>query len=177
MLKQVMQHSTVGAKHALDCRYTGPYEIIAVDNSSVTLDSPSAKFASPVKCHIDQLKPFMLPDSPSTSPAWDHGLRHQINVPLSPVSSRMRKRTHSHEKSDKKCEPPHKVTTRSVTAEQLQNVPLSTDKEATHSDNKNNNNQASETSSAGSESKMPANRATSPSGRRLVLSTAQGKGE
>ena len=69
VLKQVMQHSTVGTRHALECRYTGPYEITSVDNSSVTLDSPSAKFATPVKCHVDQLKPFVLPQMPSTSPA------------------------------------------------------------------------------------------------------------
>ena len=86
VLKQVMQHTTVGTRHALECKYTGPYEIISIESSSVTLGSPSAKFATPVKCHVDQLKPFVLPDSPSTSPAWDQGLRHQINVPLSPIS-------------------------------------------------------------------------------------------
>ena len=26
VLKQVMQHSTVGTRHALECKYTGPYE-------------------------------------------------------------------------------------------------------------------------------------------------------
>ena len=53
VLKQVMQHSRTGTKHALDCRYAGPYEITSVENSSVTLDSPSAKFATPLKCHVD----------------------------------------------------------------------------------------------------------------------------
>ena len=118
VLKQIMQHSTVGTKHALECRYTGPYEITAVENSSVTLDSPSAKFATPVKCHVDQLKPFVLPDTPSTSPTWDQGLRHQINIPTSPVSSRTRKHHFSQENSEPKTEPPCKIVTQSSTAKQ-----------------------------------------------------------
>ena len=120
VLKQVIQHTTVGTRHALECKYTGLYEIISIESSSVTLDSPSAKFATPVKCHVDQLKPFVLPDSPSTSPAWDQGLRHQINVPLSPISSRTRKRSHPTENSDKQTEPPSKAVTRSATAKRDQ---------------------------------------------------------
>ena len=92
VLKQVMQPLMTGTRHALDCRYTGPYEIIALDNSSATLDSPTAKFASPIKCHVDQLKPFILPTSPTISPTWDEALRQQMNLHNNPVSNRLRKR-------------------------------------------------------------------------------------
>ena len=115
-----MQHSTVGTRHALECRYTGPYEVTAVESSSVTLDSPSAKFATPVKCHVDQLKPFVLPEAPTTSPSWDQGLRHQINIPTSPVSSRTRKRNFSSEDKPSTPEPPSKIVTRSKTAQKVQ---------------------------------------------------------
>ena len=127
VLKEVMQHSTAGTRHALDCKYTGPYEITSVERSSVTLDSPSAKFATPVKCHIDQLKPFVIPDTPSTSPTWDQGLRHQINIPTSPVSSRTRKRQFSQENRDQQTEPPHKMTTRSSAEAQRQKTQMSTE--------------------------------------------------
>ena len=76
----------------MDCRYTGPYEIIALDNSSATLDSPTAKFTAPIRCHVDQLKPFILPTSPTTSPTWDEALKHQMNLHNNPVSNRIRKR-------------------------------------------------------------------------------------
>ena len=92
VLKQVMQPLMTGTRHALDCRYTGPYEIIAIDNSSATLDSPTAKFTSPLRCHVDQLKPFILPTSPTTCPTWDEALKHQMNLHNNPVSNRLRKR-------------------------------------------------------------------------------------
>ena len=72
--------------------YKRQYEIVALDNSSATLDSPTAKFASPIKCHVDQLKPFILPTSPTTSPTWDEALRQQMNLHNNPVSNRLRKR-------------------------------------------------------------------------------------
>ena len=67
------------------------------------------------------------PDSPSTSPAWDQGLRHQINVPLSPISSRTRKRSHPAENTDAQTEPPSKAVTRSATAKRDQQVLPQTD--------------------------------------------------
>ena len=144
------------------CKYTGPYEIISIENSSVTLDSPSAKFATPVKCHVDQLKPFVLPDSPSTSPAWDQGLRHQINVPLSPISSRTRKRSHPMENSDKQTEPPSKAVTRSATAKRDQKVLQPTDIATGGVTIPNENAQTSGPETKGQESSAAQSRATSP---------------
>ena len=162
VLKQVMQHTTVGTRHALECRYTGPYEIISIESSSVTLDSPSAKFATPVKCHVDQLKPFVLPDSPSTSPAWDQGLRHQINVPLSPISSRTRKRSHPMEQNDKQSEPPSKTLTRSTTAKTDQKVLQPTDVQTSEVTITAEDAPSSEPNTEGQRSSSAQNRATSP---------------
>ena len=56
------------------------------------LDSPTAKFTAPIRCHVDQLKPFILPTSPTTYPTWDEALKHQMNLHNNPVSNRLRKR-------------------------------------------------------------------------------------
>ena len=131
-----------------------------MESSSVTLDSPSAKFATPVKCHIDQLKPFVIPDTPSTSPTWDQGLRHQINIPTSPVSSRTRKRHFSQENSDPKSEPPHKMTTRGSAEAQRQKMPVATEQAIETSCDKAS--EQSATNSPDQESNNPPSRATSP---------------
>ena len=126
----------------------------------MTLDSPSAKFATPVKCHVDQLKPFVLPEAPSTSPTWDQGLRHQINIPTSPVSSRTRKRHFSSEDKTSTPEPPSKIVTRSKTA---QNVQLEAATEQTGDITSNKDDKVrSERDKDSSESNRPPSRATSP---------------
>ena len=56
----------------------------------------------------------------STSPSWDQGLRHQINIPTSPISSRTRKRHFSSEDKTSTPEPPSKIVTRSKAAQKVQ---------------------------------------------------------
>ena len=93
--KRIMQKSGPGMKHALDHRYTGPFEIVDITNSSVTLDSPLAKFASTIKTHVDQLKPYCLSEDAQTSPAWDQMIRTDLNIPKDSVAMHTRKRTRS----------------------------------------------------------------------------------
>ena len=99
--KRIMQRTGPGVKHALEARYTGPFEITAISGSTVTLDSPLAKFTVPVQTHIDQLKPYCSTMEQPAGPAWDNTLRTSLNIQRDPVASRTRKRSRDNtEQSD-----------------------------------------------------------------------------
>ena len=77
--RHIMQPMLVGTRHALDCRYTGPFRIVQLGESSAVIASDSVKLTNQATVHLDQLKPFVA-GSPELDPEWDNLLNHSLNV-------------------------------------------------------------------------------------------------
>ena len=87
--KKTMQPASgLGLRHALDCKYGGPYKIIEISHSTAIIASIAVKLCGPTHVHLDQLKPFSA-GRPELSPAWAAAINHRLNL-LTRTSTRSR---------------------------------------------------------------------------------------
>ena len=75
--RQIMQPTVPGTRHALDCRYSGPYRILELGEASAVIEGEFEMSTGPTRVHIDQLKPVNA-ETDSLGQEWDAHIRHRL---------------------------------------------------------------------------------------------------
>ena len=102
--RRIMQPSLTGTRHALDCRYVGPYRIIELHNSSAVIGSNTVRLANQAHVHLDQLKPFMEGRS-ELGPDWDAYIDHRMGASTRTLRSDLQPQPQSESEHEDDQEP------------------------------------------------------------------------
>ena len=77
--KTMQPTARFGLRHALDCKFGGPFKIIELFHSTAIIASIAVKLCAQAHVHLDQLKPFSA-GRPELSPAWSAAIQHRLNL-------------------------------------------------------------------------------------------------